>query len=176
MEHFGQISLSEEQAELMDLADKFCRKRSPIDKVRKVTNGEKGYDGALWADIIELGWLGIAVPGDFGGVGVSLAEVAPVMEALGRVMTPGPFFSTTLAAQAILTCGHEAQKLEMLPAIVGGAVATLALAEPEGDWDLKKVNTTANHDGDGFRLEGIKNLVCDAMASRWIVVSAMLEG
>jgi len=175
MEHYGRIGLSEEQAELLNLSEKFCRERSPIEKVRALLGDERGFDPAVWNEIAELGWTAIAIPEAYGGVGLSLAGVAPVMEQMGRFLMASPFLSTTLAVEALLIGGGEAQKRAMLPNIAEGASATLALSEANNDWDLSNIEARATPDGDEFALSGVKNFVLDAAAAQWIIVSALMD-
>lgn len=175
MDHLGRMGLSEEQADLLEVAENFCREKSPIEKVRKLMEDERGYDPDVWKEIAELGWLGIAIPEEYGGAGLGLAEVAPVMEQMGRYLLAGPFAASMLAAQAILKGGTDKQKKTLLPQIVEGAVATLALAEPHGDWNLEIIEARAAKSGDGFALSGVKNFVADAAVAQWIIVSARLD-
>ncbi len=173
----GRIGFSEEQASLLDVATAFCRERSPIAKVRALMAGEAGHDPAVWTAVAELGWLGIAIPEVFGGVGLGLAEVTPVMEQMGRTLLTLPFASTTLAAQAILVGGTEAQKQGWLPRLASGTIATLALMEAEGDWALEAVRCRAEDAGAGaLALSGRKVLVCDAAAAEAIIVSVLHQG
>ncbi len=176
MENLGRLGFSEEQADLLEVATNFCRDKSPMDKVRKLIDDERGYDPEVWKDIVGLGWLGIAVPEEYGGVGLSLGEAAPVMEQIGRFMLASPFLSTTLAAQAVLAGGTEALKQHLLPKIVEGAIATLALTEDSGDWDLSQITARAEKDGDNIILSGKKLFVCDAVSAQWIIVSVSLDG
>ncbi len=176
MDHLGRIGFSEEQADLLEVAESFCRERSPIEKVRALLEDDKGYDPAIWKEITELGWLGVAIPEEYGGVGLSLAEVIPVVEAMGRNLLAGPFMATTLAAQAILDVGTEAQKTEWLPKLAGGTIATLALSEREGRWDDDDITATAAEQSDGFRLSGVKTFVADAAAAEIVVASVSLNG
>ena len=69
------LAFSEEQAELLEVAQSFCRDKSPIPTVRRLIEDELGYDPGVWAEMARLGWLGIAVPEEFGSSGLSLAEV-----------------------------------------------------------------------------------------------------
>ena len=107
MTDFGQIGFTEEQIDMLGAAERFCREKSPMDKVRKLMESELGYDADVWKEIGDLGWLGIAIPEDYGGVGLSLTEVAPVVEQMGRRMMHSPFVASTLAAQAILMGGDK---------------------------------------------------------------------
>ncbi len=176
MDNLGTIGFSEEQADLMEAASRFCREKSPIEKVRKLIEDETGYDDAVWREIAELGWLGIAIPEEYGGVGLSIAEVAPVIEAMGRAMMAGPFSGTTLAAQAVLASGTDKQKKHVLPKIVEGAIASLAVAEPSGDWRLDRIDARADVEGDDLLLSGVKRFVPDARAARWIIASVIHDG
>ncbi|HEX5690589.1 MAG TPA: acyl-CoA dehydrogenase family protein, partial [Roseiflexaceae bacterium] len=118
------------------------------------------------------GWLGIAIPEQYGGAGLGLREVVPVVEQMGRALMASPFVSTTLAAQALLAGGTDKQKQALLPQIAGGAIATLALMEPHGDWNLENLTAQARDEGkDRIALSGEKILVCDAAAADWVIVS-----
>ena len=172
----GTLAFSEEQAELLEVAQRFCAEKSPVDKVRALLTDEAGYDPAVWREMAELGWLGIAVPEEFGGAGLTLAEVVPVVEQMGRRLMAGPFVSTTLAAQAILKGGTEAQKGDWLPALASGTTAALALIEPHGDWDLTRLDCTGRTAGGDVTLSGRKVLVTDAATADWLLVSVALDG
>ena len=176
MEHFGSLGLSEEQADLLEVATGFCRERSPMDKVRALIESDDGFDAGVWAEIIDLGWLSIAIPEEFGGAGLSLAEAAPVMEQMGRAQLACPFFVTTLAAQALLAGGTEAQKAKYLPKIAAGDAWTLALTEPEGGWELAALRAEGVREGDEIVLLGKKQFVCFLNAVSHVVVSVMYEG
>ncbi len=170
------IGFSEEQAQLLEVATTFCRDKSPIEKVRSLLEDERGYDDAIWAEMAELGWLAIAVPEEFGGIGLGVAEVVPVVEQMGRTMMAGPFVSTTLAAQAMLVGGTGEQKQKYLPDLCAGTKATLALSEPHGDWDLTHVECTAERLGDTLKLSGRKTFVENADTADHLLVSVSLEG
>ncbi len=172
---FGRVGLSEEQADLLEVATNFCREKSSIESVRELLMDDRGYDAGVWREIVELGWLAIAVPEDYGGVGLSIAEVVPVMEQMGTAMMASPFLSTTLAAQAVLAAGTDAQKEKLLPKLTAGAVATLALMEGDGHWDLSKISARATIEGDKVSLSGVKHLVCDAEAADYIIVSVLMD-
>jgi alkylation response protein AidB-like acyl-CoA dehydrogenase len=175
MRDLGQIGFTEEQIDMLGAAERFCREKSPMEKVRSLMETESGYDAEIWKEIGALGWLGIAIPEEYGGVGLSLTEVVPVAEQMGRRMMHTPFVATTLAAQAILSGGSEAQKSEILPQIAEGAAATLALSETNGDWDLENISATAAPDGSGYALSGIKTFVADLLAANWIIVSVKVN-
>lgn len=172
----GPIGFSDEQAALLESAARFCAEKSPIASVRGLIRDELGFDPAVFAEIGELGWLGVAIPEAYGGSGLEIAEVVPLVEQMGRRLLATPFVSTTLAAQAILAAGSEEQKQRVLPAIAAGAAATIALAEPHGDFDPRVIECHAIRSGEEIELAGAKVLVLDAVAAGWAVVSVNLEG
>ena len=176
MADFGQIGFTEEQIDMLGAAERFCREKSPMDKVRKLMESELGYNADVWTEIGALGWLGIAIPEEYGGVGLSLTEVVPVAEQMGRRMMHSPFAATTLAAQAILIGGTEAQKADILPKIAQGAAATLALSETNGDWNLENIKAEAMPDEKGYRLSDTKTFVADLEAAQWVITTVQLTG
>ena len=176
MNNLGTIGFTEEQVELMDVATNFCRDKSPIEKVRALLEDDRGYDADVWQEIANLGWLAIAIPEEYDGVGLSLAEVVPIMEQMGRRILAGPFQSTTVAAQAIVAGGSDAQKQAWLPKIATGSIATMALGEASGDWNLQNVNASAEVSGDGYKLSGTKQFVTYAMDAELIIASVRLDG
>src|SRR6516225_180246 len=109
----------------------FLAKESSPKVVRRLMESEDGYDAALWKKIADLGWSALGIPEQYGGVGTFL-DLVVVLEEAGRVLLPGPFFSTMcLAGPVLIEAGTEAQKKDVLAAIAdGSARATFALTEP----------------------------------------------
>ena len=170
------ITFTDEQAMLLDIATSFFREKGAIGAVRRQIASESGLDRELWNEIAELGWLGVAVPERFGGSGLSLADVAVIVEPMGRHLAGTPFVSTQLFIQALLAGGTDQQQREMLPKICRGAVGTVALFESDGDWNLEHIESSAEVAGDAARLSGAKTLVCDAAAADFVLVSVALDG
>lgn len=170
------IGLSEEQAQLLDIAESFCRDKSPVDKVRVLIDDEDGFDAALWDEIAELGWPGIGVPENYGGIGLGMAEIVPLVEHMGRHLINTPFVPTVLAAQALLRGGAEAQKEEYLPQIAAGAAASLALCEDHADWNLQNLGVTATLKDGALDLSGKKYLVLHAATAQLVLASVALDG
>lgn len=172
----GRLGITEEQIELMDVAENFCRETSDIAGVRGLIEDNTGFDPKVWEKIAALGWLGIALPENYGGVGLSLAEAVPVAEQMGRRMMALPLVPTTLAAQALLSAGTKAQKETYLPKISEGMIATLALSELNGSFDFAEIETTAKRGADGYILAGKKILVQNLDTAKLIIFSAKHEG
>ncbi len=177
MKDLGRIGFSEDQASLLEVATDFCQRRSPVATVRRLMEDEAGHDPAVWTELGDLGWLGVAIPEAYGGSGLGLAEVVPLVEQMGRRLMAGPFVSTTLVAQGLIAGGTEDQKREVLPRIAAGEAAALALAELDTDWEADSIACTATRQADGrLALSGLKVLVTDANAARRILASVRLDG
>lgn len=170
------ITFTDEQAMLLDIATNFFRERSPIGTVRRQIASESGFDRELWGEIAGLGWPGIAVPERFSGSGLSLADVAVIVEPMGRHLAGTPFISTQLFVQALLAGGGDRELRDVLPQICGGAIGTVALFESDGDWDLEHIESSAAIAGDAAQLSGTKTLVCDAAIADFVLVSVSLDG
>ncbi len=166
------IGFTGEQGMLLETAVAFCRETSSIRAVRDLLGSETGFDRAVWDEMAGLGWLGIAIPERHGGSGLGIAEAATIAEPMGRHLLTTPYVSTQIAIQALLAGGHEA----WLPGIARGMIATTAVFEAEGDWDLTHIEARAAVKGGGMRLEGAKALVLDAGVAGVIVASVLLEG
>ncbi len=109
--------------------------------VRVVLDGKAPYDKELWKGLAEMGFLGVAIPEEFGGAGAGHLELCVIAEEMGRANAPVPFSSTVyLAAEALLIAGSDAQKKKWLPAIASGeAIGTLALFEGKGNPSPKNI-------------------------------------
>ncbi len=170
------IVFSDEQEQLLDVATNFCRDRFPIDRVRARIAATEDFDKAVWSEMASLGWLGVAVPEEFGGSGLGLAEVVTIVEPMGQYLAGTPLVSTTLAAQALIAGGTAAQKSEWLPKICEGAIGAIALSEPSGDWNLENLACTARRSGDKLVLSGTKTFVIDAASADLCIASVALDG
>ena len=166
------LSFSEEQAMLMDVAREFCRDKSPIAEVRAQLETETGYDQALWEQMVSLGWTGIAIPEAFGGSGLGVSALVPVVEAMGRAMLGTPLVSSALAGQLLLRAANHEQQERLLPALAAGATASIALLDG-GDWGDNNVSLAMD---DVRVLQGIKRSVPDASAASLFVVSVSHRG
>lgn len=171
----GGIGIREEQIELSNIAAAFCREKSPINKVRELLEQDQSHAPETWDEMAELGWLAIAIPEEYGGVGLTLAEAVPVVEHMGRNLMSGPFISTTLAAQILLSGGTPAQKAEWLPKLAAGTKAALALMELDSRCDLTDLQTVAIRKGDDIVLKGQKVMVTDVDQADLLIVAARFE-
>jgi alkylation response protein AidB-like acyl-CoA dehydrogenase len=125
----------------------------------------------------ELGWMGLILPEPYGGSGLTFVDMVVVLEEMGRVVLPGPFFSTLVGAVALLDAGSAAQKQEWLPKIAAGeARVTLAQLEPNARWDADGIELEARKADGGFALSGTKLFVPDAHTADLLVVAGRAPG
>lgn len=167
------VNFSEEQTMLQDSVRKFVENDVSLEKVRELADEPKGLTDDLWNTIAEQGWLGILVPEELGGLGMGVQEFGVVAYELGRGVVPGPFLSTSLATYMIAIGGTDAAKAKYIDKLVaGGSVGSVAIVEPELSITLEGTNCTATASGDGFTLNGTKDVVADAAAANVFVVAA----
>jgi len=122
------FALSDDQRAIQEAARDFLTDAANPDVIRAAVESGSGFDEALWQKLaVEMGFAGLMVPEEFGGLGLGAVEMALVLEETGRVLAPVPFFETAvLAVQAIMAAGSEAQKAALLPRIVEGTRASFA--------------------------------------------------
>jgi alkylation response protein AidB-like acyl-CoA dehydrogenase len=156
--------LSPEQEELRQVLRQFLEAKSPESAVRAQMATERGFDQAVWRQMSDqLGLQGLAIPEAYGGSGFGAVELSVVLEEMGRALLCAPFFATVvLAASALLHCGDERAKAELLPGIASGdTIATLALAEDSGRWDEPGVGATGTRRDGEWKITGSKSFVLD---------------
>src|SRR4051812_25342149 len=129
------FDFTEDQVMLRNLVREFLTDRVTVTHVRKMMDDERGYSDDIYSELIGLGAL--SFPEEYGGGGLGQIEQAIVLEEMGRVAYPGPYFATiTLAANAIAQSGDENAMARYLPDIArADLTATLAFTEESIDWD-----------------------------------------
>ena len=171
----AQIEFSEEQNMLLETASEFCKKNASIDLVRASIDTDDGINREIWQEIADLGWLGIIVPEEFGGLGLGLSDAVPIVESMGRYLMTSPYSATVMATQAIVSSANTEQKNRWLPKIVSGTVATVALTEVDGSWNLDEAECKGEAAGDGYELSGSKCFVQDLLLAELVVVSVVIN-
>jgi len=173
-----EIALSEEQRLLKDSAERFIERDYPFDKRRQYAATEEGFSRDAWRQFAELGWIGLAMPADHGGLDGSLTDTAVLMEALGRGLVVEPYLSTVLLGGGLLRHGGSAdQQAALIPPLIdGGLLFAFAFAERQSRYNLADVETTARAAGDGYVLDGAKGVVIHGGSADKLIVSARLTG
>ncbi len=172
------FGFSEEQEELRKMVKRFLEDKSPETEVRRLMATAEGYDPSVWklmAD--ELALQGLGIPEEYGGQGFGPVEQYVVFEEMGAALLCAPYFATVaLAANALLNSGDDAAKSKYLPGIASGdTIATLALNDEAGSWDLAETGVRATASGDGYLLTGVKSYVLDGNLASVILVTATTD-
>jgi alkylation response protein AidB-like acyl-CoA dehydrogenase len=173
------FAFTDEQEELRSAARAFLADHSSGEQVRLAMQSELGWDLDVWKRIAtELGWPAVAIPEEYGGLGLGNIELVALMEVMGEFLLCAPFFSSIcLTANAIRLGGSEDQKNEFLPALAEGrTLGALAWVEPRGNWGADGIEAVARATAGGFALSGTKRFVLDGHGADLLVVAARREG
>lgn len=164
------FQFSEEQEALRDEARKFLAAQSGREKARAVMDGDATHDAALWRQVVELGWTGLRIPEEHGGLGLSILELCVLAEEVGRALSPVPFTSSVLmATELLMASGHEAAQASWLPKLAdGSAIGTVAWMEG----DAARPDAAPRLACIGDRLTGTKLPVADGLAADFAIVTA----
>ncbi|MDJ0922822.1 MAG: acyl-CoA dehydrogenase family protein [Henriciella sp.] len=170
--------LSEDQQMLRDTAMAFARDELPVSHLRGLRDaGANGVDTENRNKLAELGFFGVLIPEEYGGVDMGMVAMGQIMEAQGRTIAATPLLQTAvLGASLIGLGGSEALKGEWLPKLAAGEVTT-ALALDEGTHHAPlNVATEAERNGQGFTLNGAKRYVSDGHHADAFIVAARSFG
>ena len=170
------FSLNETQKMLVETA-RAVGDRFRLDYWREL-DAKKQFPAEIWQEICDAGLCGIAVPENYGGAGLGMMEVALAVETLcasgGGSSLSQLFMCNPIFGGVTLTMlGTEAKKAELLPGLVSGKLKfAMALTEPDAGTNSLALRTTAQADGDGWRLTGQKIwITCVAEADKILVVA-----
>ncbi len=154
------LRFTETQEILKKMARDFLSTECPKTLVRKLEQSEEGYSPELWKKMAELGWMGLIIPEEYGGMGYTFQDLVVLLEEIGRNILPGPLIATITSTFPILEAGSEEQKKELLPKIAQGElILTTALLEGEGVFDASGIAVKATPKGDDFIINGTKLFV-----------------
>jgi alkylation response protein AidB-like acyl-CoA dehydrogenase len=171
------LSLSVEQEVLRGAVSRYCRER--LQKGEVPTNGT-AFNREHWEVFASLGWLGILLPEEVGGINGTIIDACIVMEEFGRNLVTEPFLPCTiLAAKTIQNAPDVEKRNALLERLVKGELmAVLAHSEPQSRGEVKSVQTTAqpNKNG-GYTLNGKKSMVlAGSIAEKFLVSAVMGDG
>jgi alkylation response protein AidB-like acyl-CoA dehydrogenase len=173
------LAESGEQKELREAVRRLLRDKAPLTGLREAADaapdkGGPGFDRDLWGRLAEMGLVALTVPEKYDGLGQTTLETAVVFDEMGRGLYHGPYLSCVgLAIPALLASGDAGACEEMLPGIgAGETIATLAVGDADGGWDVAATATEAAADGDGWRLTGTKAAVLDGADADLLLVTA----
>ncbi|RYD55894.1 MAG: acyl-CoA dehydrogenase [Sphingomonadales bacterium] len=162
--------LTEEQTMLRDMAREWADNESPVTAFRKVRNAAPAafYDVEAWRTQAEMGWAGILIPEEHGGVGMGYVSLGLVLEQLGRTLSATPLAAAAAATSALLIGGSDAQKAEWLPRIASGEIVAALAVDEGGRFAPEQLATRV----EGSTLTGTKEFVAEGDSATLFVVAA----
>ncbi len=167
------LDYTEVQQELRKVVREFMKRNYPPSRARELEDDTRGFDPGLWKQAADMGWMGWAIPQQYGGLGGELMDVVVILEEMGRACFLSPFLSTILCSFALTDGGSEEQKSECLPSLSrGDSIMSLAWAEPGADYDISGIKTRATGSKDGFTISGTKFFVPHAAEAQRLLVVA----
>ena len=171
------LVITEEQQMLRDAARSFIQESSPVSALRERRDSGEDWSPDLWSGMAEMGWAGITIPEEHGGLEFGYVGAGLVFEECGRTLAASPLLSSSMVcASLIAELGNEEQRAALLPGIATGeSVFTLALDE-SSRLDPAAVALTATVIGDGFVLSGDKTNVLDVAIADQLLVVARTAG
>ena len=159
------FDLDADQRALRDAARAFLEREAPISYARAMLDDPRGYRDDVWRKMADLGWMALPFPAESGGLGQGFVALAILLTEMGRVVLPGPYFSTVvLGGHAVAETGTESQRKEVVGQICSGdLVGTFADAP---------ATVEACPVGNEYRLTGTARYVLDGGTAARVVIAA----
>jgi pimeloyl-CoA dehydrogenase small subunit len=172
------FELSEEQQLLADSVRRFLDDAYDFESRKRIVASAEGWSPQVWAQLAELGVLGLPISADHGGFGAGASDLTAVMEAMGAALVVEPFLSTVgLVSRVVERSGSDAQKQAVLPKVADGSMKLAAAYTERGSrYDIADVSTTAKRSGAGWTIDGEKVSVMHAPMADKLLVSARTSG
>ena len=170
---------TDEQRQLADTAREFLREHASVTALRQLrdTRDPLAYSMDLWTRMAELGWAGITIPEQYGGLDFGFAGTGLLMQECGRTLAASPLFaSCVLGAGAIALAGNDAQKQQLLPLVATGELRLALALEETHHHDPAGVALAATRSARGWELSGVKQFVIDGHSAEQLVVVARTGG
>ena len=166
------LTFSAEQEMLRETVRGVCATSCPLSVVRELEDDSVGFAPELWKQLAHLDLIGLQLPEEYGGSGMSAVEGVVVYEEFGRALVPSPHFVSAVLCGSALAAGGSAElKSAWLPPLVAGEVIlTPAWLEPEGGFGAAGVQLRAVPDADGLIISGTKRHVAFATSASRLVV------
>ena len=155
-----QLDLSADQIQIRDLVRELCTREFAAEAAR--WDREKIVPREAVQKLAEQGFLGMAIPEEWGGVGNDARTIVVVLEEIARVSAALAIMvavHNSVGALPIHRFGTEEQRRRFLPRLVSKELGAFSLSEPDAGSDAAALKATAVRDGDGYVLNGSKNWV-----------------
>ncbi len=165
-----QFTFSEEQDALRQSVRSFLDDRAAEGHVRAMLEDRAGFSETVWTRMVDLGWPGLLIPETHGGLGLGMVDLSVVLEEMGRLPFPGPFFSSSVLATRAATLLGSDDRLRQLAS--GETRGTVALDELGHGDPVDRITTRAVRRHGRWLLTGLKPTVIDGETADWILVVA----
>ena len=171
------LGLTEDQEMLKKVAANFVKAEVPAHQMTQWYKNKQTFQPQLIKKAAELGWLGMMLPEEYGGAGVTTMDCAVVFEELGHGPVPGPFFTSgVLSAQIVFEAGTQQQRSALLPRLCNGEMIVVpALTDKAAGWGPEAVETRLTKTPNGYIMNGAKRFVFDAEAATDYLCAARTE-
>lgn len=168
------LKYNESEQILRKSALDFLKRDAPKEVVQVLQETDTGITDELWQKVVDMGWMGIIIPEEYGGVGGTLTNAGVLFEALGTGPLPGPYFSSgILGTSILLEAASEEQKQSILPDVAEGRIIlALAFTEDSYRWEPDAIQMSAEDKDGEYILNGKKLFVLDAEASTHLIIAA----
>lgn len=169
------LELTEEQEAFVAAIRDFGEREAGDRETRRELTDDhsESHNQRLYEQMAGLGWLGVAIPEEYGGSGGGMVDACLFMEETSRALIPiGGYGTTLIVAKAYERFGSEAQKKDILGGIAGGAVEAIAMSEPEAGSDVGNLSCRAERVDGGWRVNGQKTWCSNAHIAEHILLVA----
>ena len=169
----------DDQAMLAETASQFMAEEGAIAKQLRHwrdRNCKDGFGHGLWKQFAEMGFTGMLVGEDDGGLGMGSYEAGIVLEEIGRNLTPSPFLASSVLAATALKHADDAARQRWLPGLVSGDLVYSVAIDEGAKHRPERIKTRAEKSGNGFRLTGQKDFVLHGASADMLVVAARTSG
>lgn len=168
-----EFAFSAEQEQLRQTVRAFLERQSQSGYTRSMLEDERGFSDDVWQQVVDLGWTGVLVPENQGGLGLGLVDLVVIMEEMGRALFPAPYFSSAVLATSVARRLGLDDRLASLA--VGATRGTVALDEAGHGDVVDRVRTRASRKTGRWLLEGVKPVVVDGHTADWVLVAARTQ-
>jgi alkylation response protein AidB-like acyl-CoA dehydrogenase len=162
------FDFTDDQRAIKRTANEFLAARYKPETIRELAESERGFTDQQWHEIAELGWPGVIVPEEHGGLGLGAVELVVIQEEMGYALAPSPLLSSISAALLLVAAGTDEQRERWLPALASGeARGAVAIWDERAGWapDHSEAEATAD------ALSAAKIAVPDASAADLLLVA-----
>jgi len=167
------LTLTDEQQQFVDAIRDFSSREAGTREQRDALTheGTEQHNSDLYKRFAAPGYVGASIPEAYGGSGGGLVDLCLLLDESTRGLLPIAGMSVSLiVAGAYERFGTEAQKQDMLGAIVRGDVMAIAMSEPEAGSDVGALKCKAVREGDGYRITGHKTWISAAHVAERILL------